>query len=864
MTRELSDFTDQQDTAGKESPGPNYHLPPGRYDEMCGPGGSFRAHWRYLGAALRDLGHEALLQRARQARRLLRENGVTYNVYGDPRGQSRIWELDPVPMVIESREWSQIESGLMQRAELLDRILADIYGPRTLLERGLIPPELVFAHPGFLRPCHGVEPAGGRRLLLYAADLVRDPGGRWTVVSDRTQAPSGAGYALENRTVVSSVLPSLFRDAQVHRLAMFFQHYRNALAELAPNCANEPSIAVLTPGARNEAYFEHAYLAGYLGYTLVRGEDLMVGQSQLLLMSPSGPQRVDVVLRRVDDEFCDPLELRQESRLGVPGLLQLARARQVGIGNALGSSFLENPGLLPFLPGIATALLGQDLRLPSAATWWCGQAREREYVIANLRTLVLKRVHRLPGEYPTMGWTLSRGEAERWKEQIRAKPYLYVGQERLDLSTTPGLGSECLVPQPLILRAFAVGYRDGHQVMPGGLARVAQNLDDVIVSSQAGGASKDTWVVASEPERAVAVEIPRRQPFSSGTERNLPSRSADNLFWVGRYCERAEGVARALRAVLQLAKEAEEFGADAHRICLERLLSAVTHLTCTYPGFLSGRAAGVAQARDAEIQRVALDADVPGSLAATVRSMVAAAYEVRDYWSADAWRLVDGVEEHWQSVVTSRPAAGDGLRLELNHLISALVGFAGLAHESMVRDQGWLFLHLGRKLERAQTVATLGRACLAVEGDPEVEALISEHVLIAADSLAAFRRADGKGETIEQVLETVLLDRRNPRSMRYQTERIRRAVDELPGSNEGFTLTAKQRIAIELDTELSLADPLALARVEEPPALRGTLSNLLSESSNKLAALSREITDEFFRQPAEPHQLVDSTRQSRQ
>jgi uncharacterized circularly permuted ATP-grasp superfamily protein len=397
----------------------DYCAPPEVYDEMCSAPGSPRPHWDYVIRALGALGTQELGRRAQEARRLLRDNGVTYNVYHASRGEERPWVLDPIPVLLTSQEWSTVETGLSQRAELLNLILADLYGPKRLIRQGLLPPELVYSYPGFLLPCEGIRPTSERYLSLYTADLARAPSGSFWVIGDRTQAPSGAGDALENRVVLSRVLPSLYRDAQVHRLALFFRTLRATLVAMAPRSQDNPRIVLLTPGPGNETYFEHAYLAQYLDYTLVQGGDLTVRDGRVWLKTLDGLQPVEVILRRVDDTFCDPLELRKDSLLGTPGLVQAARLKQIAIANPLGSGVLENPGLMAFLPGIARYLLGEELRIPSVATWWCGTKQECSYVLAHLERLVIKPIFPHPSASTITGLSsesMSRGQSFRFME----------------------------------------------------------------------------------------------------------------------------------------------------------------------------------------------------------------------------------------------------------------------------------------------------------------------------------------------------------------------------------------------------------------------------------------------------------------
>ncbi len=457
------------------------------YDEMYAGEGKILPHWQVLMQELDQLGREGLERRHLEAQRLLRENGVTFNIYDGLRGMARPWQLDPIPLFISAEEWSTIEAGLVQRAELLNLVLADIYGPQQLLKEGLLPPELVFGHAGFQRSCVGTIKAVNRSLTICSSNLARGPDGRMWVIDDRAQSPSGAGYALENRMVMTRIAPALFRDCHVRRLAGFFQPFRDRLASLAPQNREDPRIVVLTPGPYSPSYFEHAYLANYLGYTLVQGDDLSVRDGRVWLKSLEGLHQVDVILRRVDDAYCDPLELREDSRLGVTGLLQSARLGHVAIANPIGSCVLENPGLLAFLPGIAKHFFGEDLKLPSVATWWCGQENERRFVLENLEKLVIKTIHRTRGYRSIFGAQLTQAEQAELRERILHKPYLYTGQEMVSFSTAPSLVDGQVEPRHAILRSFLVAGE-------GWLYRHARRPDaDCLPGRGAGGFQPGRW-----------------------------------------------------------------------------------------------------------------------------------------------------------------------------------------------------------------------------------------------------------------------------------------------------------------------------------------------------------------------------------
>ena len=818
------------------------------YDEMCSAVGVVRPHWAYVIHALETLGVQELTRRRYETQRLLRENGVTYNVYNDPRGGTRLWELDLVPLLLTSQEWSVIEQGLIQRAELLNLILADLYGPRTLIARGLLPPEVVYAHPGFLLPCAKVGPANNCYLPLYAADVARAPDGSIWVIGDRTQAPSGAGYALENRIVLSRVLPSLYRDSHVHRVALFFRALRMTLSAFAPQGRDNPRIVLLTPGPGNETYFEHAYLANYLGFMLVQGGDLTVRDGRVWISTVDGLQPVDVILRRVDDTFCDPLELRQDSLLGVPGLLQAARLGHVAVVNPLGSGVLENPALMAFLPRLARQLLGQDLRLPSVATWWCGEEKERAYVLAHLDCLVIKPIFPHPSTATVFGARLSLTERQQVAEQICAQPHLFVGQEHVALSTAPVLNANALTPRPMVLRSFLVARNDSYEVMPGGLTRVSSSLDNWIVSNQLGGISKDTWVLASEPERDVsllpltthAVDVIR----SRG---DVPGRVADNLFWLGRYTERAEGTARLLRTVLLRLLELDAARVDAG---LAVLLRGVTHLTTTYPGFVGEGTEERFATPEEEVLDVIRNDRRPGSLHCILNSLMLVARSVRDRLSDDSWRVMNdlthGLEQPLQVNVTLTG---------LEQLLFRLAAFTGLTTECMSRGYGWRFLDMGRRLERAVFTGGLLRAICVSPG--ESGNAVWEALLAVTDNLVTYRRRYRLFLQEAPVVDLLLLDEGVPRSVAYQLVRLQEHVAALPKGATVPQRGTEERLVLEALTMVRLVEMDRLLPASPGQEEREALDQLLSRLGDLLYALSDALTLHYFRQTALPRQLVD-------
>ncbi len=561
---------------------------PGRTDEFLGPDGAVRSRWKQVAADMAGLGRTGLLARRTELSRLLRNEGATYNVTVDNQSRRRPWLLDPCPLVIDEAEWAGLESAVAQRVALLDLVLADIYGDRRLLAQGLIPAELVLGHPAFLRPCVGMTGPEDHRLFLAAVDVARDGSGAFRALGDRIQAPSGLGYAMVNRTILSRVLPTLHRQLGVERLAGFFRSIRAGVARAAPDGTDEPRVVILTPGPLSETYFEHAYLASYLGYSLVEGRDLAVANNRVWLRSLGGLDPVDVVIRRVDDQWCDPVELRADSLLGVPGLLEVARRGRVTVVNPLGSGVVEDPALTGLLGALAPILLGEELALRGPETWWCGQEAGLSHVLAHLEHMMVLPVHPSAHQRPVLTSTLSAAAVDQLRDRIRSRPGQWVGQEVIEPSTAPTVtGTGSLEPRPTVLRTFAVTddgnnreQHHGYSVMPGGLTRVAASPTSLLISSRRNGTSKDTWVASPEPalqESAWlrAARTRARPPVAPDIATPLPGRVAAQLFVLGRTAEHAELVIRLIRTVLARLDQPLGLGVDGGAESLQVLLSAL-------------------------------------------------------------------------------------------------------------------------------------------------------------------------------------------------------------------------------------------------------------------------------------------------
>jgi len=662
-----------------------------RYDEMLDDGGRVREHWRKLFVHLDAVAPDTMRQRLEFVDRRIQENGVAYNIHAGPQGEDRPWALDPLPLILPADEWKVLAGAVAQRARLLNAILADLYGPQTLLAEGLLPPALVYGQHGFLWPCVGIRPPGDIFLHNYAVDLARSPDGQWWVIADRTQAPSGAGYALENRLIVSRVFPELFRDMKVQHLASFFRDQQESLEHWSPADPGErPFIVLLTPGPYNETYFEHAYLARYLGYPLVEGQDLTVRGDTVYLKTLTGLKRVHAILRRQDDDYCDPLELRGDSALGIPGLLMAVRAGRVLVANALGSGLLGSGALMGFLPAIARRLLGEALSMPSVATWWCGEKPAQEFALGHLDDLVIKPAYPTQRFEPVFGRELQGAARAEMIRRIEARPHAYVAQELVNLSQAPTWSRDHerrLLARSVGLRAYAVATPRGYQVMPGGLSRVAGSAQAMVISMQRGGASKDTWVLADGVVDTFSLLKPvlgKSDLVRSGN--NLSSRVVESLFWFGRYTERFDDTARLLRVALSRL-------VDAGREPTPELASVVE--LCVFAGIVAAEkaaekgadegakegakegdaAAGVPV--ETRLTQAIFDSEADDSLAAAIRRLIWSASHVRERLSVDHWHSLNRLQRTLQSGKARSSELGETLAFLDQVLLvsSSLTGF---------------------------------------------------------------------------------------------------------------------------------------------------------------------------------------------
>jgi len=836
----------------QQQPAINYQAVDGIYDDAFTRDGNMQAHWQYLLDSLTSLGAENLQERQQKVQRILRDDGASYQYNTQDQ---RTWHLDPVPLLLDSHSWNHVETGLLERAELFNLLLKDIYGAQELIRNGILPPEAIFAHPGFLRPCFGLPFPDQHALILHGVDMVRTQENHVCIIADHTQSPSGAGYALENRTVMARVFPSLFRDSHVHRLSMFFQTIRRKLNHLAPN-GELPNIVLLTPGSHSESYFEHAYLANYLGYSVVQGRDLTVRNNYVWMKSLDGLTRVDVIFRRVDDFLCDPAELKSDSYLGVPGLLEVIRASNVAVANPLGSGILENPVLLKYLSSISEYLLGRELILPSAKTYWSKDPEDCEYILDNLRDLVIKPTYSHAKNAAVIGRDLSADELEHWRNIFREQPYKFVAQEYVNPGFSPTWEQQTLTPRPNVFRSFATAGEVSYRIMPGGLTRVGARFDETLINNKGAILSKDTWVLASEPEKHISVWSDDQGHIAFNQEQlsHLPSRVIENMFWMGRYAVRAESALRLLRTVFVQLNNAQHLPTASYRT----ILMAVTEVTETFPGFTHPDTV-LFDNPEAELMSIVLDQSRSGSVMSSLQEMLKCSEEVKSLLSADTQRVINDIRDELTSLSASLNAGLTSAPEEaLDPLVTSLLALSGLIHESMIRGYGWRFIEIGRNLERSYQSMSLLRALLVPAMDEFDEDSVLETVLLTLEALITYRRRYRARTDVFNGLELTMLDATNPRSLNYSLQQLKEHIEALPAGTNSLSIPPERRLILSLIHDVQLADLSLLSTINKDTQQREHLDNVLEKTQSMLNQLASVVTDKYF-DHTEAYQQVMAT-----
>jgi uncharacterized circularly permuted ATP-grasp superfamily protein/uncharacterized alpha-E superfamily protein len=825
------------------------------YDEVIDSNGQIKPYWQSFFNSLEELGLEELENRNQEIINKLKENGVTYNVYGSMNGMNRPWILDPIPFIIHQTEWNSIEKGIKQRAHLLDLIYQDLYGPQLLIKNFIIPSELVYDNSGYLYPCIDIKQKVKNQLITCAFDIARGPDGKMWVLDNRTQSPSGAGYALENRSVLSKVIPEFNKYTYRSRISPYFNHLQQTVASLG---TNNPNIVFLTPGPGNETYFEHAYLASYLGYTLVQGSDLLVRDGYVWLKSIDELVRIDVIIKRVDDEWCDPLELRSDSLLGVPGLLQVLRLGNVSIINPPGVSAIENHGLMAFMENACKFLLNEPLHMNSVATWWCGQDKELQHVLANLPKLIIKKANRKQGFKSIYGRTLNNQQLDDLRNLIRSNPKDFVAQEEVSLSTTPSYVNGKIEPRYAAMRTYLISDGEDYKVMQGGLTRSSAIKDKFVISSQFGGLSKDTWIVsdyAIQTNENFALKITGHNSLSQ----SLTSRNAENLFWVGRMCERSLCLTYFIRNLIDRyienindnEKQPEYFVV---------LLSALTHLTQTYPGFIDEEHEELLTNPSPELLSLIFDVKKNGSIAFNIQSLLNSINQVSDRWNYGTRKIIYRLEDSLSNIFNDKANYNLSKATKiLDKLYIRLFAFNGNVIETLPKDHGYNLFEIGKNTERILALVSVLRTSFSFKNKAEDEYLLMESILENNYLLASYRSIYKSQLSLNTVLSMIFLDNNLPNTLSYLLDNLSLSLQKLPKSAQSNRLNAVEKTVLEALAKVKLINTEELIKSDEENDYREDFDNVLKDVYDLISSVSSGLSSLYFNHSVLQSSFTDNT-----
>jgi uncharacterized circularly permuted ATP-grasp superfamily protein/uncharacterized alpha-E superfamily protein len=791
-----------------------------------------RPHWQSLLSAFDGLGPDRLARYNERAGQMRREDGATINPFDEHGKRATSWGLDLLPLPITADEWSTIEAGLSQRAKLLERVLSDTYGPQNLLKSGSLPAELVYANPNFLHGCHNIAVPGNRYLTFYAADIYRAEDGRFRVFRDYGSHPAGLAYALENRIVMSRVVAELYKKHQILRLAPFFRTFQRTIQQRTSPGRENPGVVLLSPGPESSIYFEHALLSRYLGYLLVESQDLTVRNGKVYLKKLDGLELVEAVFRHIPDLDSDPFALRRETAHGVAGLIQVCRENNITMVNPVGSGFIDTPVLHTFLPGLAGELLGEELILQNHDTWWCGNSEHLAYIAANQAQLS-------PG--PALDRQAVVDRSADYFTVMRSAPAEYMVSAPVNPSVAPGYGSAGAYSSYCMLRVFACTSGDGFAVMPGGLAITAPDIETLVSGSPDQQQSKDIWVISERPVETFTLMDRYRSVGEFKRSSDLPSRVADHLLWLGRYLERAERLVALLRPIFR-------------RISGEDRPEEVPELQFLLK-ILEGKGMVATKEGDPpeqlqfetillQLHEALYKRDRIDSVVSVLYQVQNAARRVRDRLSTDSSRIINHLED-----LSDNPS-GDALEF-LDETLFTLSAFSGLAMESMTRSLGWRFMDMGRRIERAVHQTELISTALPLVCANPLHTL--EALLEISDSTMTYRSRYRSAFQLAPVLDLLLADENNPKSLAFQFSRIAGHVEYLPRQSERSYAYREERIALQMLTAVRLLD-LTTIDCGQNNGVNAELESFLQLMLNYLQEFAQEVTGHYLtRIPATPH-----------
>ena len=812
------------------------------FDEMFDKDCNVRPHWEELVKNLEQLGLEKLEQKQTEIDWRLEDNGVTYNIYNDPNGVNRRWNLDPIPFILTENEWNEISKGLEQRAKLLNLIFKDIYTEQKLIKEGIIPAEIIFSHKSFIPQVFNFKNIDYYTMKFYATDISRGPDGKFWVINDRTQSPSGLGYAIENRLTMNSILNDIYPNIEIKKIAKFIENFKQMLKNISSKNNSEPLITLLTPGPHNETYFEHSYLSSFLNLTLVQGEDLLTKNNQLWLKSLSGLKKVDAMIRRVDAQYCDPLELRTDSHLGVAGLVNVIREDNLPMINPIGIGVLENIGLNPFMENIAKYFLNEELILPQIATWWCGQRNELDYVIKNIKNLIIKRIDKNESLEVYFGNKLNDTQIKNLIEKIERNPYYYAGQEIIDFSTVPSFSENKVEPRNAVIRAFSFLNEEGYNVMPSGLVRVSASKDSLVVSNQKGGTSKDLWILGKS-EKLDGVNIFRNKEYIDSRLESISTRRAENLFWLGRYLTRSISTARMIRFNLKNMLNVNRYEDNRGSKNATKILNnALTHLTMTYPGFISEKEIKPIN----EIVDLIKNLNRAGTLSFTISMLSNINANVKNLLTMEAWRIYEKMQKEWFSYIKRVNLTNREHISQLDNLLIYLMAYKELIDESIFKEQGLILYDIGCKMEISQLLISKLRSLLTYKLDPILEYDILDSMLNSYESYNSYRAYYQSSLSLRNVLEFLLFNPKYPKSLIYLLEDLGINLKELPKNKDEQHLSSYEEPIFKAFSMLKLSSTDKLLTTEDDNFIYTQMDETLSKISELITKSAEELTNTYF------------------
>jgi len=812
------------------------------FDEVYDDDKNVRACWEKIVTQIENAGLESLEEKQKEIDWHLEDNGVTYNMYNDKnKPTNRKWGLDPIPFVVSEDEWKTITKGLKQRAKLLNLIFKDLYSEQKLIKENIVPAEVIFAHKGFSPEVYNFGYKEDFNLYFCSVDIARGPNGRMWVISDKTQAPSGLAYTIENRLTMNVIAKDLYPDISIKRLSGFIEDYKDVLKKLAGGDISK--VALLTPGPHNETYFEHAYLSSFLEIDMLQGQDLLTKNGSLWLKSLSGLKQINTLLRRVDDRFCDPLELKNDSLLGVAGLIESMREDNLNMANPIGSAIMENIGLNPFMNKIAKYFLDEELILPQIATWWCGQKKELDFVIENIDKLIIKKIDRTEHIDIYFGKKLSLSEREDLIALLKLYPYKYVAQEEVSFSTVPYYGDGKIESRNAVIRTFSLRKDDEYNVLNGGLVRMSTSKDNLLVSSNSG-ISKDLWILGDDSSNINPTHTLKYTPYAETSINNVSTLKAENLFWLGRYLARAIATTRLILHVIKKITNFYRYEVVTTQESQKIIQNALTHMTMTYPGFLdTTNQKNLDVFPMVEITSVIKD-NKPGSLTLTMSMLANANINLKDFMTLESWKLFEKIQKEWYEFISRKSDSTIVIASELDKFLIYLMAYKQLVYESVFREQGFVLYEIGFKIEDALLLISKAKSMLCTKLDKSVGHDVLEGMLNSIESFNAYRAHYRSSLALDTVLEFLILSKQFPKSIRYIADSLLKEFKLLPKAKK--ELTSYEESIIKVQKLLESIDLKILLETKEEDIVYFELDSILSQLSDLFLECSNEFSNTYF------------------